>query len=104
MYYVSTKDFTGFLTMFLILFLTAGIGNGSTYRMIPSIFREEKRRTVRGLGEDARAAAMPFPMMTRGSLMTPSCYSAEWPQASRRPYTRASARLGAPDASVLLRR
>jgi MFS transporter, NNP family, nitrate/nitrite transporter len=58
MYFVSTKDFTGFLTMFLILFLTTGIGNGSTYRMIPSIFREEKRRTMRGLGEDARAAAL----------------------------------------------
>jgi MFS transporter, NNP family, nitrate/nitrite transporter len=58
MYFVSTKDFNGFLTMFLILFLTTGIGNGSTYRMIPSIFREEKRRESRGLGEAERAAAI----------------------------------------------
>ena len=44
MYFVDVKDFTGFLVMFLILFVTTGVGNGSTYRMIPSIFREEKLR------------------------------------------------------------
>jgi MFS transporter, NNP family, nitrate/nitrite transporter len=58
MYFVSTKDFSGFLTMFLILFVTTGIGNGSTYRMIPSIFREEKRRDARGLGDAAQALAL----------------------------------------------
>lgn len=30
--------FTGFFTMFMILFAAAGIGNGSTYRMIPVIY------------------------------------------------------------------
>ena len=58
MYFVDVRDFVGFLTMFLILFVTTGIGNGSTYRMIPSIFREEKLREVRGLGEAARALAV----------------------------------------------
>jgi len=58
MYFVGAKDFAGFLTMFLILFVTTGIGNGSTYRMIPAIFREEKRRESKGLGEAARAAAL----------------------------------------------
>src|SRR6476646_8303935 len=43
MYFVDVKNFAGFLTMFLILFVTTGVGNGSTYRMIPAIFREEKR-------------------------------------------------------------
>lgn len=51
MYSVETKDFSGFLAMFLILFVTTGIGNGSTYRMIPSIFREEKLRTTGSGGE-----------------------------------------------------
>src|SRR6201994_4797278 len=51
MYFVDIKDFAGFLTMFLILFVTTGIGNGSTYRMIPSIFREEKLRATKGSGE-----------------------------------------------------
>ncbi len=58
MYFVGTKDFAGFLTMFLILFVTTGIGNGSTYRMIPSIFREENLWKVKALGEAGRAAAM----------------------------------------------
>jgi NNP family nitrate/nitrite transporter-like MFS transporter len=56
-YFVDAKDFTGFLTMFLILFVTTGIGNGSTFRMIPSIFREEKLREAKGSGEAARALA-----------------------------------------------
>src|SRR5467141_997971 len=58
MYFVDIKDFAGFLAMFLILFVTTGIGNGSTYRMIPAIFREEKRRDAKGLGEVARALAL----------------------------------------------
>jgi NNP family nitrate/nitrite transporter-like MFS transporter len=58
MYFVDVRDFAGFLTMFLILFVTTGIGNGSTYRMIPAIFREEKRREAKGAGEVARAAAL----------------------------------------------
>jgi NNP family nitrate/nitrite transporter-like MFS transporter len=58
LYFVGNKDFAGFLVMFLILFVTTGIGNGSTYRMIPSIFREENLRRVRGAGEAARAAAL----------------------------------------------
>jgi NNP family nitrate/nitrite transporter-like MFS transporter len=58
MYYVDIKSFPGFLTMFLVLFITTGVGNGSTFRMIPSIFREEKLREVRGSGEAARALAL----------------------------------------------
>jgi len=58
MYFVDIKDFAGFLTMFLILFVTTGIGNGSTYRMIPSIFREEKLRATKGAGEAGRGAAL----------------------------------------------
>src|SRR5438270_39710 len=57
-YFVGTKDFTGFMVMFLILFVTTGIGNGSTYRMIPSIFREENLQKVRALGDGGRALAL----------------------------------------------
>lgn len=32
-------DFVGFFAGFLVLFFTAGIGNGSTFRMIPVMFR-----------------------------------------------------------------
>ena len=58
MYFVDIKGFEGFLAMFLILFVTTGIGNGSTYRMIPSIFREEKLREAKGFGEAGRALAV----------------------------------------------
>jgi NNP family nitrate/nitrite transporter-like MFS transporter len=56
-HFVDTKSFAGFLAMFLILFVTTGVGNGSTFRMIPSIFREEKLRDA-GASSHARAAAL----------------------------------------------
>src|SRR4051794_21989461 len=58
MYFVEIKEFTGFLAMFLVLFVTTGIGNGSTYRMIPSIFREENLQKAKGSGEAGRASAL----------------------------------------------
>ncbi len=44
-----------FLASFLALFVTTGIGNGSTYRMIPAIFRAEALR-ARLLTEDTEAS------------------------------------------------
>jgi len=58
MHFVEVKGFAGFLAMFLVLFVTTGIGNGSTYRMIPSIFREENLTKAKGKGEAGRAIAM----------------------------------------------
>jgi MFS transporter, NNP family, nitrate/nitrite transporter len=62
-------EFAGFLSMFLILFVTTGIGNGSTYRMIPSIFREENLHKVRGAGEAARAAALKTASIESGAAL-----------------------------------
>jgi len=69
MYFVDAKNFAGFLTMFLILFVTTGIGNGSTYRMIPSIFREEKLREVKGSGETARILAVNAARIESGAAL-----------------------------------
>jgi NNP family nitrate/nitrite transporter-like MFS transporter len=69
LYFVGTKDFTGFLVMFLILFATTGFGNGSTYRMIPSIFREENLRKARGQGEAARALALKAASIQSGAAV-----------------------------------
>ena len=69
LYFVGTKDFAGFLAMFLILFVTTGIGNGSTYRMIPSIFREEKLREAKGTGEGARALAVNAARIESGAAL-----------------------------------
>src|SRR5499427_5551829 len=69
MYFVEIKDFTGFLSMFLVLFVTTGIGNGSTYRMIPSIFREEKLREAKGSGEAGRALALKVAGIESGAAL-----------------------------------
>jgi len=58
MYFVEIHDFAGFLATFLVLFVTTGIGNGSTYRMIPSIFLEENRHRAKGSGEEGRQRAV----------------------------------------------
>ncbi len=58
LYFVQQKDFGGFLTSFLLLFVTTGIGNGSTFRMIPVIFRTERMREAEGGGPEARERAM----------------------------------------------
>ena len=58
MYFIEMKNFAGFLTMFLVLFVATGVGNGSTYRMIPSIFREENLHKARGKGEMGRTTAL----------------------------------------------
>jgi len=50
--------FAGFLAAFGLLFVAAGIGNGSTFRMIPVIFVAERRRAAAGRGPDAEAQAV----------------------------------------------
>jgi NNP family nitrate/nitrite transporter-like MFS transporter len=69
LYFVEVKEFTGFLTCFLVLFVTTGVGNGSTYRMIPSIFREEKLREAKGSGEAARTAAINAARIESGAAL-----------------------------------
>jgi MFS transporter, NNP family, nitrate/nitrite transporter len=55
---VRNHQFALFLLMFLTLFVTTGVGNGSTYRMIPVIFRNQKLREVEGQGALAKEAAL----------------------------------------------
>jgi NNP family nitrate/nitrite transporter-like MFS transporter len=49
-------QFNGFVASFLLLFAAAGMGNGSTFRMIPIIFLTERQRLAEPL-PDAQAAA-----------------------------------------------
>jgi NNP family nitrate/nitrite transporter-like MFS transporter len=51
-------NFYGFLTMFILLFLLSGIGNGSTFRMIAVIFPLERQREARGKGAVALEKAI----------------------------------------------
>jgi NNP family nitrate/nitrite transporter-like MFS transporter len=51
-------NFTGFLISFMVLFAASGIGNGSTFRMIPIIFLTERQREA-AKEHAARATAAP---------------------------------------------
>ncbi|MBV5293677.1 MAG: NarK family nitrate/nitrite MFS transporter [Curvibacter lanceolatus] len=51
-------SFTGFFLMFLVLFFTTGVGNGSTFRMIPVIFIDLKTRPAPRNDELAQAQAV----------------------------------------------
>lgn len=51
-------NFYGFLAMFMVLFMTTGIGNGSTFRMIPVIFMTERMREAEGRGPAAQEQAI----------------------------------------------
>jgi NNP family nitrate/nitrite transporter-like MFS transporter len=52
------KSLPLFLIVFLLLFVTTGIGNGSTFRMIPVIFKELHLRRARQHGEVTEAEAL----------------------------------------------
>ena len=51
-------NFYGFLAMFMLLFITTGIGNGSTFRMIPVIFRTLHERLSAGKSKEVQEQAM----------------------------------------------
>jgi MFS transporter, NNP family, nitrate/nitrite transporter len=50
-------SFYGFLAVFMLLFASSGIGNGSTFRMIPVIFMNEHLRGAAGRGAEAEEQA-----------------------------------------------
>ncbi|NUR07239.1 MAG: NarK/NasA family nitrate transporter [Nocardioidaceae bacterium] len=43
-------SFAAFFGCFLVLFVASGVGNGSTYRMIPAIFRHSKQEAAAAIG------------------------------------------------------
>jgi NNP family nitrate/nitrite transporter-like MFS transporter len=46
--------FWGFFTMFMVLFFATGVGNASTFQMIPTIMRDEMGRLMPGMGDADR--------------------------------------------------
>ena len=57
---VSERSFALFFGSFMLIFLLAGMGNGSTYRMIPSIFRELGRKEASEKGLDLKQTLLVF--------------------------------------------
>jgi NNP family nitrate/nitrite transporter-like MFS transporter len=56
LYFLGIKDqpnaFWGFFAMFLLLFFATGVGNASTFQMIPNIMRQEIPRLMPKLEKD----------------------------------------------------
>ncbi|WP_437627464.1 MFS transporter [Sorangium sp. So ce1151] len=57
-HFLDEKSYAGVVTMFMLMFIAAGIGNGSTFRMVPVLFRRDHLRAVQGRGEAARVEAL----------------------------------------------
>jgi len=49
----QSGNLTGFFVSFMVLFVTSGVGNGSTFRMIPVIFMSEARDAAPGTDPQA---------------------------------------------------
>ena len=62
----STSSLPLFLVGFIALFVLTGLGNGSTYKMIPAIFRAKARTAVAGGAADADDRASATPAACRG--------------------------------------
>jgi MFS transporter, NNP family, nitrate/nitrite transporter len=54
LYFLNERSFAGFFTMFLLLFFASGVGNASTFQMIPAIMRKDMDRLMPGAAAEAR--------------------------------------------------
>jgi len=54
--FLDVRSFPGFFAMVLLLFLASGVGNASTFQMVPGIMRREIDRTEPNLPEQQRRA------------------------------------------------
>ena len=61
---VNAHSFTWFFASYLAIFFLTGIGNGSTYRMIPSIFATLGRRQAAARGLDEKHTMLSFKRQT----------------------------------------
>jgi len=57
---VKDRNFPLFFCSYMVIFLLSGIGNGSTYKMIPSIFAILGKKHAMETGEEARGVAVEF--------------------------------------------
>lgn len=55
--FLAAGSFIGFFLSFMFMFMLTGLGNGSTYRMIPVIFRTERERMAVDRSESGMAQA-----------------------------------------------
>jgi NNP family nitrate/nitrite transporter-like MFS transporter len=57
---VQNRSFPVFFTSYMVIFLLVGMGNGSTYKMIPAIFATLGRREAEANHADPKTVAVNF--------------------------------------------
>ncbi|MCX5377867.1 hypothetical protein [Streptomyces sp. NBC_00091] len=62
------QDFWAFFIGFLVASAFSGLGNGSTFRLIPVIFRDQHMRQAEGQGTQEQAAALKQSEMEAGAV------------------------------------
>jgi NNP family nitrate/nitrite transporter-like MFS transporter len=71
---VRAGSFPMFLVSFLVLFALAGIGNGTTYRMIPAIFRSQSSDPVAARRSSAAALGIVSAVGAYGGFLVPRSF------------------------------
>jgi NNP family nitrate/nitrite transporter-like MFS transporter len=104
LYFLINKDqpyaFYGFFGMFILLFAATGVGNASTFQMIPVIFRTERARALEGQPEgDIRKAVERESAATIGFSSAIGAFGAFFIPKS---YGTAIAMTGAPNAALIV--
>ena len=87
LYFLGIKDqpgaFWGFFAMFLLLFFASGVGNASTFQMIPAIMRKEMARLMPSADAATRMQAGGKESRRRSSALPPRSQPTA-PSSSRR--------------------
>ena len=104
LYFLINKDqphaFYGFFAMFILLFAATGVGNASTFQMIPAIFRKERAKALQGRSEeDIRKAAELEGAATIGFSSAIGAFGSFFIPKS---YGTAIAMTGAPNAALIV--
>ena len=71
---LDADSFSLFLTSMLVLFATSGVGNGSTYRMIPAIFRAKSDNLVAARHEAAAVIGLVSAIGALGGFLIPRAF------------------------------
>ncbi|GAB6879102.1 NarK family nitrate/nitrite MFS transporter [Halorubrum gandharaense] len=68
-YFMIAGEFWGFFAAFMVLFVASGIGNGSTFEMVPTIFRQQHLADVDESDPEARKQAISRAKLEAGSVL-----------------------------------
>lgn len=68
-HFMTEGVFWGFFAAFMLLFLASGVGNGSTFKMVPVIFRKQHLREVDEDDPEAQKKALSRAELEAGSVL-----------------------------------